>query len=901
MKDSSSAVVDENFANNTESTEQASDYSNNASSTNNLTLNELESQNETDSTVHENVTKEEEEDDDEEVSLSRLSVDYASKSAGALIIEKSSGFKGTSNLLNSDKDKYAIAPCEEKKFVVISLSEDILVKQIKLSNYERFSSSVKDFQVMGSQTLGKWFDLGTYSAKSGNGEQVFDLAEPAWARYLKFKFLSHHGVEYYCTYSQIQVHGSTMVQGFHEQWEESEENENDELVAENSSHVGVDSSTKESNSSTTNNTDISVEDATIDISKKSQTKAAKTSFGTDVDAPQSGGVEAVPRGSQSSQLEDKLRGTLADQELFASLYDLIPSTLSALPLTSRDSPGRQTTGGELRTLHQLGSLAIQSIFAAPKPSGDAAEEGNEQNARSSISTPRMSDKMGDTIGHYLKTELGLLTSRWMYPDPQEPILKSMKHAVDLTKNNTEPKMDNESDTISDEDLKTKTNVSKDVSEPGEKETEDDSELNKVDVKNLSEMQHDSPQSKGSNLSPTGSSTEYSIDVALAKMLEDLPSAECLHQLDFSDFKAKLNTPRKSASGQGTSTSGGPNQMEPIFKKLTDEIRSLQSNLQVHDQFAKLSAACYQRVLLDLIVATDQLRSDHDERLRKLEKKFRESQHNFVWKFSRTLLQALRSVALWMYSTIIHVYYPLIIWCSCLGKGCLRIPGMIYRYVLFRWPTVKTFLLTNKDGSTSGWAELLLPVTDLIDQLLVEMKVADSNFTPEEADSLARETDEMWKFPVLPIVLLILMGRIVMCFANNPSVRVSKFSTGGSPGRWKSLASSPSKTVMSKGVSSSTKTKTLQELTPSEHTNKNNETPLSSSSSGSGAPSPFRRSDKAAADHVTKPNLSMEPPSEAGHQPQDGHPSPTNRISRIPVVSRRSGISPRNGTTIRVTP
>ena len=68
-------------------------------------------------------------------------------------------------MLNGDKDKYAIAPCEDKKFVVVSLSEDILVKQIKLANYERFSSSVKEFQVMGSQTMGKWFEMGTYMAK----------------------------------------------------------------------------------------------------------------------------------------------------------------------------------------------------------------------------------------------------------------------------------------------------------------------------------------------------------------------------------------------------------------------------------------------------------------------------------------------------------------------------------------------------------------------------------------------------------------------------------------------------------------------------------------------------------------------------------------------------------------
>jgi Sad1 / UNC-like C-terminal len=191
-----------------------------------------ESQNSTSETIK--ATKQPAEDDEESLT-GRVAVDYASKSAGALILERSNTIKGTSNLLNGDKDRYAIAPCEDKKFVVIGLSEDILVKQIVLANYERFSSPVKDFQVMGSQTMGKFVDLGTFSALAVNGEQTFDLVEPAWARYLKFKFRSHHGSEYYCTLSQIKVHGSTMLQGFHEQWEDSEQqegNKNDNQVVE---------------------------------------------------------------------------------------------------------------------------------------------------------------------------------------------------------------------------------------------------------------------------------------------------------------------------------------------------------------------------------------------------------------------------------------------------------------------------------------------------------------------------------------------------------------------------------------------------------------------------------------------------------------------------------------------
>ena len=156
----------------------------------------------------------------------RVVVDYASKAAGALILEKSPNMKGTSNLLNSDNDRYAIAPCdEERKYVVIGLSEDILVKQLVLANYERYSSHPKEFQVLGSQTYpdAQWMDLGTYMAQPGNEAQTFDLIDPSWARYLKLRFVTHYGSEHYCTVSQVKVHGSTMLQGFHEQWKESEE------------------------------------------------------------------------------------------------------------------------------------------------------------------------------------------------------------------------------------------------------------------------------------------------------------------------------------------------------------------------------------------------------------------------------------------------------------------------------------------------------------------------------------------------------------------------------------------------------------------------------------------------------------------------------------------------------
>ncbi|CAM9560602.1 unnamed protein product, partial [Laminaria digitata] len=148
---------------------------------------------------------------------------YASRDSGAVMLESSPASKGMANLLVDSKDKYAISPCEDKQWAVLGLSEDIRVRTIRLSSHEKYSSLVKDFQVLASQSypVNEWLDLGTFTAKFVQGEQTFDLPDPAFARYLKFKFLSHYGDEFYCTVSQVKVHGATMLESFQDEWQQS--------------------------------------------------------------------------------------------------------------------------------------------------------------------------------------------------------------------------------------------------------------------------------------------------------------------------------------------------------------------------------------------------------------------------------------------------------------------------------------------------------------------------------------------------------------------------------------------------------------------------------------------------------------------------------------------------------
>ena len=148
---------------------------------------------------------------------------YASLDAGAVVMASNPEAERTSTLLNEDTDKYSISPCEARKWVVIGLSEDIQVDSVVIANYERYSSTVKTFQLLGSHSypVKEWMLLGEFEAKDANGEQLFRLPKRAYARYLKFRFVAHHGTEFFCTLSLIRVYGSSMLESLREDLVES--------------------------------------------------------------------------------------------------------------------------------------------------------------------------------------------------------------------------------------------------------------------------------------------------------------------------------------------------------------------------------------------------------------------------------------------------------------------------------------------------------------------------------------------------------------------------------------------------------------------------------------------------------------------------------------------------------
>ncbi|OBT87112.1 hypothetical protein VE02_02265 [Pseudogymnoascus sp. 03VT05] len=143
---------------------------------------------------------------------------FASFDSGAQVMKANPEAKSTSALLSENRDAYMLNTCSAKnKFVIVELSDSILVETVGLANFEFFSSTFREFRVSVSDRypvkLDRWVDLGTFEARNSREIQAFLIGDPrVWARYLRIEFLSQYGNEFYCPISLLRVHGRTMIQ-----------------------------------------------------------------------------------------------------------------------------------------------------------------------------------------------------------------------------------------------------------------------------------------------------------------------------------------------------------------------------------------------------------------------------------------------------------------------------------------------------------------------------------------------------------------------------------------------------------------------------------------------------------------------------------------------------------------
>ncbi|KAK3391683.1 UNC-like C-terminal-domain-containing protein [Sordaria brevicollis] len=155
---------------------------------------------------------------------------YSSFDAGATVLKTSPGAKNAKAILVENKDSYMLLECRAKsKFVIVELSDDILVDTVVLANFEFFSSMIRRFRVSVSDRypvkLDKWVELGTFEARNSRDIQAFLVEHPQiYTKYIRIEFLSHYGNEYYCPVSLLRVHGTRML----DTWKEPDDRHDDE-------------------------------------------------------------------------------------------------------------------------------------------------------------------------------------------------------------------------------------------------------------------------------------------------------------------------------------------------------------------------------------------------------------------------------------------------------------------------------------------------------------------------------------------------------------------------------------------------------------------------------------------------------------------------------------------------
>lgn len=166
---------------------------------------------------------------------------YSSFDAGATILKAGPQAQNAKAILVENKDTYMLLECAaQNKYVIVELSDDILIDTIVIANFEFFSSMVRHFRVSVSDRypvkMDKWREVGIFEAANSRDIQAFLVENPQiWAKYVRLEFLTHYGNEYYCPVSILRVHGSRML----DSWKDSETNREDEAHEEEEEELPV--------------------------------------------------------------------------------------------------------------------------------------------------------------------------------------------------------------------------------------------------------------------------------------------------------------------------------------------------------------------------------------------------------------------------------------------------------------------------------------------------------------------------------------------------------------------------------------------------------------------------------------------------------------------------------------
>jgi hypothetical protein len=487
---------------------------------------------------------------------------------------------------------------------------------------------------------------------------------PVWARYVKLELLSHYGQEHYCTVSQIKVHGSTVLQGFHEQWQETDAADDD----------GGDGESKES-------LPRSREDDSEPTASGSDSAAeSERNAGADVNT-------ADPSGTRGDQSTSEVAPEGRDGERPAD--DVSPRNgRSALGIAGRAivAGGFDPTSN---TASCLASAAIASRsleHADPRQPALPASTMPGRWKRAPLNLSRRMATLPETEpvpqDHYPVIAEKTRLLKPPLPTSALPLIRRMQRVCKLSGWNVsydgirplERYSRHLSDASSDQDESL-------PGAPGSLESAHGSETPYMEsqsdeprgasIPEIVEVREVNEVAAGPRLEVNDSGEAYrnvpaSCGGMLSYLLDRYPAASCLAKLDSAALR--LGQAKRSPGG-GHGSAGGTNPgaggMEPVFKKLTDEIKALQAGLAAYDEWAKQSAACYQQVLLEMLVDMESHRRAQDSRLQRLESDF----------FGAGAIAAARSLVIHLLTLMRRVVSLVALSdCGMLGM-CLRVSAV----------------------------------------------------------------------------------------------------------------------------------------------------------------------------------------------------------------------------------
>ncbi|GAB0495144.1 hypothetical protein MMPV_006442 [Pyropia vietnamensis] len=144
---------------------------------------------------------------------------FASVDAGARVLAASEGTIGQKNVIDENRDKYALAPCRvNPRWVVIELSEKMVIHAVEVGHFEFYASAPLRVAVLGATVYpaASWRLLGSWAYRDSHAVQWFALPASALVKYVRVVFLGSVGGEFYCPISIVRVYGKGLVDDFEE-------------------------------------------------------------------------------------------------------------------------------------------------------------------------------------------------------------------------------------------------------------------------------------------------------------------------------------------------------------------------------------------------------------------------------------------------------------------------------------------------------------------------------------------------------------------------------------------------------------------------------------------------------------------------------------------------------------